>query len=72
MPKRGTGCSALASKTGPRAQLGPSTFDKKALEGYSVEKHYNDLCSTFPTAMTVAAALVTKEKSRELGLKVTT
>ena len=59
------GCHSLT-------EFGPSTFDKEALEGYSVEEHYDNLCSTFPTAMTVAAAIVTKEKSCEAGVKVTT
>ena len=53
-------------------EFGPNTFNKEALEGYDVEEHYEKMCSTFPTAMTVAAALVTKEKSCKEGVKVCT
>ena len=53
-------------------EFGPNTFNKEALEGYDVGEHYEKMCSTFPTAMTVAAALVTKEKSCEDGVKVCT
>ena len=53
-------------------EFGPSTFDKEALESYDVEEHYEKLCTTFPTAMTVCAALVTKEKSCKQGVEVST
>ena len=51
-------------------EFGPTTFSKETLEGYDVGEHYEKLCATFPTAMTVAAALVTKEKSCAEGVKV--
>ena len=53
-------------------EFGPNTFNKESLEGYDVEEHYEKLCTTFPTAMTVAAALVTKKKDCAEGVKVVT
>jgi len=51
-------------------EFGPNSFTKETLDSYDVGEHYKELCSTFPTAMTVAAALVTKEKSCPEGVKV--
>ena len=59
------GCSSLD-------EFGPSTFNKEALEAYDIGDHYEKLCQTFPTVMTIAAALVTKEKSCEEGVKLPT
>ena len=53
-------------------EFGPNTFNKESLEGYDVGEHYEKLCSTFPTAMTVAAALVTKKKNCAEGVEVVT
>ena len=51
-------------------EFGPNTFCKETLDDYDVGEQYEKLCATFPTAMTVAAALATKEKSRAEGVKV--